>query len=287
MLPKNWACASAREKGVREGGSRIHCWIPSVQAQGRCLGGWAVHLHSVTWPKAKTSKTSESTCWVVAIRISWWRWLTMDPWYHLCDCSGGKCLPGLSKSCVQCLKECCSRVPKLTHHPPCGSQSMTAIASNLRSFLLTKQLWSSSDILALLLHEIAQISHGFCIGVKDSWVSEEKQLLYLMLSKEGNWRKTWQPTPVLLPGKFHGRRSLVGYSPWGGEESDMTERLPFHFSLSCIGEGNGNPLQCSCLENPRDGGAWWAAVYGVAQSRTRLKWLSSSSKEGNSGVVMK
>ena len=57
----------------------------------------------------------------------------------------------------------------------------------------------------------------------------------------------------------------------------MTERLHFHLSLSCIGEGNGNPLQCSCLENPRDGGAWWAAVYGVAQSRTRLKWFSSSS----------
>ena len=57
----------------------------------------------------------------------------------------------------------------------------------------------------------------------------------------------------------------------------MTERLHFHFSLSCTGEGNGNPLQCSCLENPRDGGAWWAAVYGVAQSRTRLKRLSSSS----------
>ena len=57
----------------------------------------------------------------------------------------------------------------------------------------------------------------------------------------------------------------------------MTERLHFHFSLSCIGEGNGNPLQCSCLENSRDGGAWWAAVYGVAQSRTRMKQLSSSS----------
>ena len=66
-------------------------------------------------------------------------------------------------------------------------------------------------------------------------------------------------------------------SPWGRKELDMTERLHFHFSLSCIGEGNGNPLQCSCLENPRDGGAWWAAVYGMAQSRTRLKWLSSSS----------
>ena len=80
-----------------------------------------------------------------------------------------------------------------------------------------------------------------------------------------------------VPGKSHGRRSLVGCSPWGHEESDTTERLHFHFSLSYTGEGNGNPLQCSCLENPRDGGAWWAAVYGVAQSRTRLKRLSSSS----------
>ena len=76
--------------------------------------------------------------------------------------------------------------------------------------------------------------------------------------------------------RSHGRRSLVGCSPWGREELDTTERLHFHFSLSCIGEGNGNPLQCSCLENPRDGGAWWAAIYGVTQSRTRLKWLSSS-----------
>ena len=79
------------------------------------------------------------------------------------------------------------------------------------------------------------------------------------------------PTPVLLPGKSHGQRSLVGCSPWGLEESDTTERLPFHFSLSCIRKGNGNPLQCSCLENPRDGGAWWADVSGVAQSQTRLK----------------
>ena len=78
----------------------------------------------------------------------------------------------------------------------------------------------------------------------------------------------WRSTPVLLPGKSHGQRSLVGCSPWGCEESDMTERLHVHFSLSCIGEGNGNPLQCSCLENPRDGGAQWAAVYGVAQSWT-------------------
>ena len=68
-------------------------------------------------------------------------------------------------------------------------------------------------------------------------------------------RRQWHPTPVLMPGKSHGRRSLVGSSPWGREESDMTERLYFNFSLSCIGEGNGNPLQYSCLENPRDKGA--------------------------------
>ena len=66
----------------------------------------------------------------------------------------------------------------------------------------------------------------------------------------------WQLAPAFLPGKSHGRRSLVGCSPRGHEESDMTEQLHFHSSLSCIGEGNGNPLQCSCLENPRDGGAW-------------------------------
>ena len=85
------------------------------------------------------------------------------------------------------------------------------------------------------------------------------------------------PHSSTLPGKSHGWRSLVGCSPWGSEESDTTERLPFLFSLSSIGEGNGIPLQCSCLENPRDCGAWWAAIYGVSQSRTRLKQLSSSS----------
>ena len=90
-------------------------------------------------------------------------------------------------------------------------------------------------------------------------------------------RRRWHPTPALLPGKSHGQRSLVGSSPWGREESETTEQPHFHFSLSCIGEGNGTPLQCSCLENPTDGGAWWAAVYGVAQSWTRLKPLGSSS----------
>ena len=76
------------------------------------------------------------------------------------------------------------------------------------------------------------------------------------LEKGLPWRRQWQSTPVLLPGKSHGWRSLVGCSSWGRYESDTTERLHFHFSLSCTGEGNGNPLQCSCVENPRDGGAW-------------------------------
>ena len=89
-----------------------------------------------------------------------------------------------------------------------------------------------------------------------------------------SWRRQWHPTPVLEnpwmeePGRLQSMGSL---------ESDTTERLHFHFSLSCTGEGHGNSLQCSCLENLRDGEAWWAAVYGVAQSWTQLKQLSSSS----------
>ena len=94
---------------------------------------------------------------------------------------------------------------------------------------------------------------------------------------QGPRRRQWYSTPVLLPGKSHGQRSLGGCSPWGHKELDTTEWLHFHFSLSCTGEGNGNPLQCSCLENPRDGGAWWAAVYGVAQSWIWLKRLRSRS----------
>ena len=110
------------------------------------------------------------------------------------------------------------------------------------------------DFLIMLLLDFQSISYGFI-----------------------SWRRQWQPTPVLLPRKSRGWRSLVGCRPWGREESDMTERLHFYFSLSCIEEGNGNPLQYSCLKNPRDGRAWWAAVYGVSQSQTRLKQLSSSS----------
>ena len=77
----------------------------------------------------------------------------------------------------------------------------------------------------------------------------------------------WKIPLTEEPGRLQSMGSLI----------DTTERLHFHFSLSWVGEGNGNPLQCSCLENPRDRGAWWAAVYGVAQGQTRLKRLSSSS----------
>ena len=95
----------------------------------------------------------------------------------------------------------------------------------------------------------------------------------LIVSRIQVRKRQWHPTPVLLPGNPRGGEA----SPWGHEESDTTERLHLQLSLSCIREGNGNPLQCSCLENARDRGTCWAAIYGVAQSRTRLKWLSSSS----------
>ena len=104
---------------------------------------------------------------------------------------------------------------------------------------------------------------------KGSWKTEDMRRTW--------WRRQWHATPALLPGKSYGQRSLVGCSPWGRYESDTTERLHSHFSLSCIGGRNGNPLQYSCLENPRDGGDWWDAIYGVTQSQTRLKRLSSSS----------
>ena len=99
-----------------------------------------------------------------------------------------------------------------------------------------------------------------------------KTLLTLALLSE----KAMAPHSSTPAWKIPGQRSLMGCSPWDREESDTTS-LSLSLFTFMIGEGNGNPLQCSCLENPKDGGAWCAAVYGVAQSRTRLKWLSSSS----------
>ena len=102
-----------------------------------------------------------------------------------------------------------------------------------------------------------------------------------------SWRRQWHPTPVLLPGKSHEWRSLVGCSPWGRKELDMTERLHFHSSLSCIEEGNGNPFQCSCLENPRDKGAWW--LLSMGSHRVGHDWsdlaaaAANPSSRGSSG----
>ena len=110
--------------------------------------------------------------------------------------------------------------------------------------------------------------------------------IFLNLPRLGLWPRMWsilQKIPCALEKKVKFivlgwnvlRRNLEGCSPWGRWGSDTTERLHFHFSLWHIGEGNGNPLQCSCLENPRDREAWWAAIYGVTQSWTRLMQLSS------------
>ena len=138
--------------------------------------------------------------------------------------------------------------------------------------------------------EKAMAPHSSTLAWKIPWMEEPGRLQSIGSLRVGHdwatslslitcmhWRRKWQPTPVFLPGESQGRRSLVGCCRWGRTESDTTERLHFHFSLACIGKGNGNPLKCCCLENPRDGGAWWAALYGVAQSWTQLKRLSSSS----------
>src|SRR5574341_473682 len=110
------------------------------------------------------------------------------------------------------------------------------------------------------------------------------------LYAEYSGRRQWHPTPVLLPGKSHGWRSLVGSRPWGREESDTTERLHFHFSLSCIREGNGNPLQCSCLENPRDPGSVGAGPRQVATEQgpqeAILKELSRHEPRSQQAISM-
>ena len=103
---------------------------------------------------------------------------------------------------------------------------------------------------------------------------DARKVLPRITSKNGSLSNG---TPLsTLAWKIPWTEEPGGLQSMGSLESDTSERLHFHFSLSCIGEGNGNPLQCFCLENPRDGEAWWAAVYGVAQSRTRLKQRSSS-----------
>ena len=98
-----------------------------------------------------------------------------------------------------------------------------------------------------------------------------KEMQVKSLGRENPLEEGMTTHSRILALESHGQKSLVGCSPWGSEESDTTEQLHSDFSLSCTGEGNCNPLQCSFLENPRDREAWWAAVYGVTQSQTQLK----------------
>ena len=136
-------------------------------------------------------------------------------------------------------------------------------AYTLSSFTFIKRLFSSSSLFFFFIRMGSSTYLRLLIFLlKNLILACASSSLTFSMMYSAYQRRQWHPTPVLLPGKSHGQRSLVGCSPWGHEESDMTERLHFHFSLLCIGEGNGNPLQCSCLENPRD---------GVAQSQTRLK----------------
>ena len=130
-----------------------------------------------------------------------------------------------------------------------------SFSSKWFEYLRTRQFQKSTSLLEEVTFELYLEEWGFL------WQRMTRSLYYLREDMKGMWK--WKD---------------VGGTRWyygGRKESDTTERPHFHFSLSCTGEGNGNPLQCSCLENPRGGGAWWAAVYGVTQSQTWLKWLSS------------
>ena len=141
------------------------------------------------------------------------------------------------------------------------------------TFLSFKQFTTSCKLRSLTTHILCQYvpNREKLVLLASLWIPLFRPPL------STHTEKAMAPLSSTLAWKIPWTESLVGCSPWGRWESDTTERLHFHFSLSCIGEGNGNPLQCSCLENPRYGGSWWAAIYGVAQSQTRLKRLSSSS----------
>ena len=197
-------------------------------------------------------------------------WVTCPPLSH-----------SYSQGEVTCGRHCCSSI--LTTPSPPSSGNSIRLPLETHSFLISQvSVGAGISTPHLLAPEMStwaktgQSMKNHLPGHSDWRLKSNgtRWSFYNILSIEWGQRRQWHPTPVLLPGKSHGQRSLVGCNPWGREESDMTERLHFHFLLSGIGEGNVNPLQCSCLENPRDGGVWWAAIYGVTQSRTRLKWLS-------------
>ena len=136
-------------------------------------------------------------------------------------------------------------------------------------------------------HQIAQFSACTILKMESSSTSVARtDILWSKMSFFHqilrNLQKAMATHSSTVAWRIPWAEELVGCSPWNREESDMTERLHFHFSLSCTGEGNGNLLEYSCLENPRDGGAWWAAICGVAQSRIQLTRLNSSSSSPQS-----
>ena len=175
--------------------------------------------------------------------------------------------------------------PKFWWFCPCHSLCLECSSPWSVPASSSKEFTPSNVAHPLLSHHSTSKSFFFVVACVSHWLplefdsmkAENLPFFFTLVFAAPGLGFSAKSTPVLLPGKSHGWRSLVGCSPWSRKELGTTERLHFHFALSCIGEGNGNPLQCSCLENPRDGGAWWAAVYGVSQSRTQLKRLSSSS----------
>ena len=176
--------------------------------------------------------------------------------------------------CIQSLRTQAHMTPKPVqfHHPHCSAKGV--VCSLVTYTLVYRAGYTLKQVIGCLSFQSLQWVYFllWMLSVIDTSI-------HINLVLGNSLEKAMAPHSSTLAWKSHGQRSLVGCSPWGCEESDTTERLHFHFSLSCIGEGNGIPLQCSWLENPRDGGAWWAAVYGVTQSRTQLKRLSSSSRE--------
>ena len=133
---------------------------------------------------------------------------------------------------------------------------------------LEKEMATHSSVLAWRIPGMA--GPGGLPSMGSHRVGHDRSDLVVVVVEVVMQRRQWHPTPVLLLGKSHGRRSLESCSPWGCWGSDMTEQLPFHFSLSRIGEGNGNPLQCSCLENPREFsvGHYWSDLAAAAAAVT-------------------
>ena len=169
------------------------------------------------------------------------------------------------------------KVMEPTHVPICDWQELSSLNAlweavgnhNKDVFWFHLPVIHSLNGLLGHLHLYTQDLFFFILLLRYSWCTlSYKCQVYNIVEKAMAphsstlaWKIPWMEEP--------GRLQSMGLL-----ESHMTEWFHFHFSLSCIGEGNGNPLLCSCLENPRDGGAWWASVYGITQSQTRLKWLS-------------